>query len=113
MEEKQVKDVPKGRWPKYFASFTHGNRGRLIRVSRFEGEKENVTLEEQLPLLAVSYDDHHDGLLSISAGEDRIEYEHPVPKPRHVWVDEDEDGWTKSMIIMDAEGTRTVVSFEE
>ena len=111
MEVKDGKTIPRRRWPKYFSSFTHGNRGRLFKISRFEGEKEQTTLEEELPLLAVTYDPHHNGTLSISGGEDRIEYEHPINEPESVWIDEDEDGWTKSMIILDKEGTRTVVSF--
>ncbi len=113
MEEKGRKDIPKSRWPSYFAQFTHGNRGRLIRVRRYEGEREENTLEERLPLLTVSYDPHHEGILSISAGEDVIEYEHPVDRPERVLVDEDEAGLAKSMEIMDAEGKRTVVTFEE
>jgi len=113
MKEKEGKNIPKGRWPKYFSSFTHGNRGRLIRVSRFEGEVEQNTLEEELPLLAMTYDPHHDGIVSISAGKDVIEYEHPVSRPERVLVEEDDSGVAKSIEIMDAEGKRTVVTFEE
>jgi hypothetical protein len=112
MEKMDRKSVPKSRWPKYFSSFTHGNRGRLIKISLFEGEREQKALEEDMPLLAVSYDSHHNGMLSISVGKDKIEYEHPISKPEKVWVDE-EEGWAKSMVVMDADGNRTVLTFEE
>jgi hypothetical protein len=113
MEPGGKKKIPKSRWPDYFARLTDGNKGRLIRVSRFEGESEQKTLEEELPFIALSYDPHHEGMLSISAGEDRIEYEHAVQHPDQIWVDEDTEGRAKTMQITDADGNRTVVTFEE
>ncbi len=113
MQQKENKKIPKSRWPEYFKGLSEGSRGRLIRVSRFEGEMEQKALEEKLPLLALSYDPHHDGILFISAGKNQIEYEHEVQGPEQIWVDEDNDGRARSMQITDAEGTKTVVTFEQ
>ncbi len=113
MREKKNRKIPKNRWSSYFAQFTHGNRGRPIRINRFEGGSQEKTLEEELPFLSANYDPHHDGLLSIAAGQERIEYEHPVKSPQQVWVAQDTEGSAKSMEILDADGNRTVVTFED
>ena len=63
---KNSRKIPKNRWSSYFAQFTHGNRGRPIRINRFEGgAKKRPWRKNCLSCLRI-YDPHHDGLLSIA-----------------------------------------------
>ncbi len=106
--------VPREEWPDFFDRFVHDSEGRLVDLETFGSSIGDELLAESVPLLSINYDPREKGdVVRISAGHTEVEYEHRVPSPKEVWVEEDSDGRGQAMEIISENGDRTVVNFTQ
>ncbi len=107
-------EVPRNEWLKFFDQFANGNQGRPVRVETFGDELGAEEVGRCLPLLSINYDPKAKGdAVTISTGRSAVEYEHSVPKPKEIWVEQGGSGPGKAIEIVSEDGARTVVSFEQ
>jgi hypothetical protein len=102
-----VRKLDKKEWQTYFDRISKG-----LEAEEAEIEVMSLTLGDQheaewLPLLGITYEPKGDMLGVAFEGLD-----HMIPKPREIWVDEQNRG-IASVEIIDAAGIRQIVKLRD
>lgn len=125
MNERQ--EISQNHWPDYLDEVTAGNRGRLISVDiigRSDVSPEHADKQAPMnlspvrvpitkaPFFSLAYDPLKKGnAITITTGEDAVDYEHAVDAPVELRANLDPDGRLDSLEILDQNGTRTKINY--
>jgi hypothetical protein len=105
--------IPAARWQEWCAAFTDGNRGRAISVSLADHDSGAETLAERVLMIAVDRDPvNKSNDIIVIFGDEESPTVHVVSAPVRLWQIEDANGLVGTLEIEDANGQRTVLSFE-
>jgi hypothetical protein len=105
--------IPAARWQEWCAAFTDGNRGRSLSVSLADHDFGAETLAERVLMISVDRDPFNKSNdIIIIFGDEESPTVHVVSAPVRLWQIEDANGLVGTLEIEDANGQRTVLSFE-
>ncbi len=108
----ETKKIPTERWANWSATFTNGNRGRLIKIELVGDEAGAEPLADGAALVALDYDPAGKGNnFVISYGDEAAPSSHVVTGPVTVWQAQDESGLVVSLDIEAEDGSHTIVTF--
>jgi hypothetical protein len=106
--------IPRNEWSKFFDQFVQGSEGHLVDLETFGTSIGDEHLVRSVPLLSINYDPRDKGdLVMISTGHKEVQYEHQIPSPKEVWVEQGSLGDSQAMEIISENGNHTVVSFKQ
>ena len=107
----ETKKIPAERWKEWSATFTNGNRGRLLKIEIVSDELGAEPLAEGAALVALDYDPAGKGnRFVISYGDEAAPSSHVVAGPVALWQAQDENGLVVSLEIEAEDGSRTIVT---
>ena len=112
-----MRQVPREQLQAYFDAFSR----RFLRDGSPEAADVEVVsrdLGDQIiaagaRLAGITYDPHADSLeLSFELTIDQTA-DHRMPSPKEVWVEEDDDGFVRSVEVVRRDGTREIVTIRK
>jgi len=107
----ETKKIPTERWADWSATFTNGNRERLIKIELVGDEVGAEPLVDGAALVALDYDPVGKGNnFVISYGDETAPSSHVITLPVTVWQAQDENGLVVSLEIETEDGSRTIVT---
>ena len=111
----QTKKLLQSDWQDFFATFSNGNKGRMIAIEALgmvDGPS-HPTLSSGLPLLAIDYDPASKGdELVISTGKDSLDYTHTIGDAYEIWYEQDDNGQVVSLEVLSRNELRTIIIFK-
>jgi hypothetical protein len=110
---KETKRIPQERWQEFCATFTNGNRGRLLSMEIIGDDVGDLPLTESAPFAAIDFDSLLKGdAFVISYGSEAPTTSHVITTPVELWEAQDVNGQVVSLEIIDLNGHKTILNFE-
>ncbi|KPK13070.1 MAG: hypothetical protein AMJ56_03650 [Anaerolineae bacterium SG8_19] len=110
---KETKRIPQERWPEFCATFTNGNRGRLLSMEIIGDDVGDLSLTKSTPFAAIDFDSISKGdNFVISYGSEAPTTSHVITRPVELWETQDVKGRVVSLEIVDLDGHKTILNFD-
>lgn len=107
-----TKQIQIADWSDHTTLFTNGNKGRMVSISVTDAESVSRTLVEQLPFMAIDYDNIKKGDdMVISLGKNTLEFSHTVEAPVELFENHNDLGVVTSVKIIDQNNNNIVLDF--
>ena len=82
----ETKKIPAKRWADWSATFTNGNRGRVLKIELVSDEMGAEPLADGAALVALDYDPAGKGNnFVISYGDEAVPSSHVIAGPTALW----------------------------
>jgi len=108
----RIKQIQNENWPNHMATFTNGNRGRMVSVSVTDDESVTKTLVKQLPLLGLDFDPINKGDdMVISLGKSTLEVSHTIDAPVELFEKHNDLGVVTNVEIIDQNNNKIAIDF--
>lgn len=110
---KETKQIPQERWEEFCATFTNGNRGRLLSMEIIGDDVGELPLAKSAPFAAIDFDSLSKGdSFVISYGSEAPSTSHVINAPVELWEALDVNGRVVSLEIIDLSGHKTILNFD-
>ena len=105
--------IPRERWLDFCATFSNGNRGRLLSIEVHTDDQGDNQLVTSVPLIGIAYDPPEKGNdIVVTIGHDEEEeYVHRIPTPTEVRESQADNGQVTKLEIIDQNNSTTTLSF--
>jgi hypothetical protein len=103
-------EIPRADWVRVMAEFSATHDGWLVSLDILSSDIGAQPDIIDLPLVGVTFEDLHDGTLTISAGRSAVaEITHSIQAPRRLWVERTDAGADAALAIESADGATTIL----
>ena len=107
----ETKKIPAERWAEWSATFTNGNRGRVLKIELVSDEAGVEPLVNGALLVALDYDPAGKGSNFVfSYGDESAPSSHMIVGPVALWQAQDDNGLVVSLEIEAKNGRRTIIT---
>ena len=110
---KETKQIPQERWQEFCATFTNGNRGRLLSMEILGDDVGDLALAKSTPFAAIDFDPLSKGDdFVISYGSEAPTTSHVITSPVELWEAQDTNGRAVSLEIIDLNNHKTILNLD-
>lgn len=100
-------------WPAFADQFSLDNQGRFVSIETVGQGLGGERLAENIPLMAVDFDPENQGTILITVNRDDEIFTHTIAAPKAIWLEGTEDGKALALEVVAADGSRTLLRFED